>query len=125
MRSSVVILHCTTINVLYPDSWRSKSERQRVMTELHGFYKNSRKPGYLKVEKDGEVTWREGGRENSENKFEYGDFMPAEKVLREASGIENYNFKLMTLDEKNGKVIHCEFGMCRMNQIKLTECQVL
>ena len=37
--------------------------------------------------------------------------MPAEKVLREASGIENYNFKLMTLNEKDGKVIHCEFGI--------------
>ena len=112
MRSSVVILHCTTINVFfYPDSWRSKSERQRVMTELHGFYKNSRKPGYLKVEKDGEATWREGGRENQEDKFEYGDFKPAEKEMREASGIENYNFKLMTLNEKDGKVIHCEFGI--------------
>ena len=65
------------------------------MTELRGFYKNSRKPGYLKVEEDGEVTWREGGRENQEDKLEFGDFKPAEKVVREASGIENYNFQLV------------------------------
>ena len=79
--------------------------------ELQGSYKNSGKPGYLKVEEDGKVTWREGGRETVENiKIEYGDFKPAEGVLREASGMENYNFKLKILS-KNGKVDWTIFGI--------------
>ena len=80
--------------------------------ELQGFYNNSKRPGYLKVEEDGKVTWREGGRETVENiKIEFGDFKPAEEVLREASGIENYNFKLMILNEKNGKVEWTIYGI--------------
>ena len=62
--------------------------------ELQGSYQNSIKPGYLKVEEDSKASWREPGRENSENiKLDYGDFKPAEKEMREASGIENYNFQ--------------------------------
>ena len=79
--------------------------------ELQGSYQNSIKPGYLKVEEDSKASWREPGRENSENiKLDYGDFKPAEKEMREASGIENYNFKLGILDEK-GKVVWSEFGI--------------
>ena len=64
--------------------------------ELQGSYKKSGRPGYLKVEEAGKVTWREGGRETVENiKIEYGHFKPAEDVVREASGIENYNFQLV------------------------------
>ena len=80
--------------------------------KLEGSYKNSIEPGYLKVEKDGKVTYREGGRETLENvKIEYGHFKPAEDVVREASGIENYNMKLMLLNEKNGKVDVQWFGI--------------
>ena len=80
--------------------------------KLQGSYKNSEEPGYLKVEEDDKVTWREGGRETAENiKIEYGHFKPAEGVLREASGIENYNFKLLVLNEKNGKVEDTIFGI--------------
>ena len=80
--------------------------------KLQGSYKYYMEPDYLKVEEDGKASWREGGRKNVENiKLEYGDFMPAEKVVREASGIENYNLKLMILDEKDGKVEWSEFGI--------------
>ena len=80
--------------------------------ELQGSYKNSVKPGYLKVEEDGKVTWREGGRETVENiKIEYGDFKPAEDVLKEASGREIYNFKLIIIDKKTGKVDWTHFGI--------------
>ena len=80
--------------------------------ELQGCYKNSKRPGYLKVDEDGAVSWREGGRETLKNiKLEYGEFQPAEKVLSEASGIENYNVKLMILDEKSGKVVWTIFGI--------------
>ena len=80
--------------------------------ELQGSYKYNFKPGYLKVEEDGKVIRREEGMETFENiKLEYGDFMPAEKVVREASGIENYNIKLMILNEKDGKVEWTEFGI--------------
>ena len=68
--------------------------------KLQGSCKNSKKPGYLKVEETGKVSWREGGRETLENvKIEFGDFKSAEEVLREASGRENYNFKLVILNE--------------------------
>lgn len=64
------------------------------------------------MEEDGKVTYREGGRETLENlKIEYAHFKPAEDVVREASGIENYNFKLMLLNEKNGKVDYTWFGI--------------
>ena len=80
--------------------------------ELQGSYKNSKKPGYLKVEEADKVSWREGGREAFERmKIEYGDFKPAEEVLREASGIENYNLKLLILNEKKSKVEWTIFGM--------------
>ena len=80
--------------------------------ELQGSYKKSGRPGYLKVEEAGKVTWREGGRETVENiKIEYGDFKPAEDVVREASGRENYNLKLMTINKKNGKVDWTIFGI--------------
>ena len=80
--------------------------------KLQGSYKNSEEPGYLKVEEDGKVTYREGGRETLENvRIEYGKFKQAEDVLREASGIENYNLKLMTFDEKNGKEEWSQLGI--------------
>ena len=80
--------------------------------KLQGSYKKNMELDYLKVEEDGKATRREGGRKNVENiKLEYGDFMPAEKVVREASGIENYNIKLMILNEKDGKVEWTEFGI--------------
>ena len=80
--------------------------------KLQGSYKYHMEPDYLKVEESGKASWREGGRKNVENiKLEYGNFMPAEKVVREASGIENYNLKLMILDEKDGKVEWSEFGI--------------
>ena len=80
--------------------------------ELQGSYKNNRRPGYLKVEEDGKATWREGGRENVENiKLEYGDFKPAEKVLVDASGIENYNFEFKFVNKKDGKVEWSIFGI--------------
>ena len=80
--------------------------------ELQGSYKNSVKPGYLKVEEDGKVTWRESGRKTLEKiKLEYGDFKPAEDVLKETSGRENYNLKLLILNEKNGKVEMTIFGI--------------
>ena len=67
--------------------------------ELQGSYKYNFKPGYLKVEQDGKVIRREEGMETFENiKLEYGDFKPAEDVVREASGRENYNFKLIVND---------------------------
>ena len=71
--------------------------------ELQGCcYKNSRRPWYLKLAEDGKVLWREGGRETSDKiKIEYGDFKPAEEVVREASGLENYNLKLLLPDENN------------------------
>ena len=80
--------------------------------ELQGSYKKSGRPGYLKVEEAGKVTWREGGRETVENiKIEYGDFKLAEEVVREASGREKYNLKLMTINKKNGKVDWTIFGI--------------
>ena len=64
--------------------------------ELQGSYKSSQKPGYLKVEEEGSASWREGGRKPKEDfKLEYGEFKPAERVVREASGVEKYNFKLI------------------------------
>ena len=63
--------------------------------KLQGSYKSSKKPGYLKVEEDGAASWREGGREPEDFKVEYGEFKLAERVVREASGVENYNFKLI------------------------------
>ena len=77
--------------------------------KLQGCYKNSsleaREPGFLRVEEDGKVSWREGGREPVDLKLEYGEFKPAEEVLREASGIEKYNLQLWILDKKTGKVV--------------------
>ena len=88
--------------------------------ELQGSYKNSKRPGYLKVDEDGAVSWREGGRETLNNiKLEYGEFQPAEKVLSEASGIENYNVKLMILDKKRGKVVWTIFGIVTEDGEKL------
>ena len=80
--------------------------------KLQGSYKKNMELDYLKVEEDGKATWREGGRENVENiKLEYGDFKPAEKVLREASGIENYNFQFKFVNKKDGKVEWSIFGI--------------
>ena len=62
--------------------------------ELQGSYKSGKKPGYLKVEEDGTASWREGGRKPEDFKLEYGEFKPAEAVVREAAGVEKYNFKL-------------------------------
>ena len=63
--------------------------------ELQGSYKSGKKPGYLKVEEDGAASWREGGRKPEDFKLEYGEFKQAERVVREASGVEKYNFKLI------------------------------
>ena len=64
--------------------------------ELQGSYKSSQKPGYLKVEEEGTASWREGGRKPKEDfKLDYGEFKQAERVVREASGVEKYNFKLI------------------------------
>ena len=54
--------------------------------KLQGSYKKNMELDYLKVEENGKATRREGGRKNVENiKLEYGDFMPAEKLVSEAS----------------------------------------
>ena len=85
--------------------------------ELQGSYKNSKRPGYLKVDEKGRASWREGGRKPSENcdfisensQLEYGEFKPAEKVLRETSGLENYNFRPKL--EEDGRVTWSKFGI--------------
>ena len=64
--------------------------------ELRGCYKSNKGPSYLKVEEDGAASWREGGRKpEADFKMEYGEFKTAEAVVREASGVEKYNFKLI------------------------------
>ena len=63
--------------------------------ELRGCYKSNKRPSYLKVEEGGAASWREGGRKPEDFKVEYGEFKQAEKVVREASGVENYNVKLI------------------------------
>ena len=61
---------------------------------LRGHYKDIRRPAYLKVEAD-HVSWHEGGRETFEKlKIEHGVFKPAGELMREVTGIQNYNFKL-------------------------------
>ena len=85
--------------------------------QLQGSYKNSKRPGYLKVDENGRASWREGGRKPSENsdfisensQLEYGEFKPAEEVLRETSGLENYNFKLKL--EEDGEVTWSKLGI--------------
>ena len=65
--------------------------------ELRGCYKSNKGPSYLKVEEDGAASWREGGRKPEDFKVEYGEFKQAERVVREASGVENYNFKVIKI----------------------------
>ena len=87
------------------------------IAQLQGSYKNSKRPGYLRVDENGRARWREGGRKPSENsdfisdnsQLEYGDFKSAEKVLRETSGVENYNFKLELVED--GNVSWSKFGI--------------
>ena len=96
---------CSSVagSTTYYTSTGGQSSQRETMTgsrpELQGSYKYNFKPGYLKVEQDGKVIRREEGMETFENiKLEYGDFKPAEDVVREASGRENYNFNLIVND---------------------------
>ena len=69
---------------------------------LRGCYRDVRKPAYLRVEDDG-VSWHEGGRKTKENlRVEHGIFKPAEEIMREVTGIQNYNFKLTVVREGSG-----------------------
>ena len=62
---------------------------------LHGHYKDMKKPAFLRVEA-GRVSWHEGGRDTEDKlKIEHGLFKPAEEVMREVTGIKNYNLKLI------------------------------
>ena len=61
---------------------------------LHGHYKDMKKPAFLRVEAD-KVSWHEGGRDTYHKlKIEEGVFKPAGEVMREVTGIDNYNFKM-------------------------------
>ena len=64
---------------------------------LSGYYKELRLPAFYKVEDD-RVSWREGGRETEDKgKIEYGVFEPVEEIMREVTGIQNYNFKMIEI----------------------------
>ena len=66
---------------------------------LRGYYRDIKMPAYFRVEEDG-VSWHEGGRETKTNlRIEHGVFQPAGEIMREVTGIQNYNFKL-TINRK-------------------------
>ena len=61
---------------------------------LAGCYRDIARPAYLQVEAD-HVSWHEGGRDTYHKlKIEEGVFKPAGEVMREVTGIDNYNFKM-------------------------------
>ena len=62
---------------------------------LRGHYRELGRPAFFKVEGDS-VTYHEGGREKEyELRFERGVFRPAPPAMREVTGIQNYNFKII------------------------------
>ena len=59
---------------------------------------------------DSKVSWHEGGRETFEKlKIEEGDFHQAVILMREATGIQNYNIKLTIINEEEED--HIIFGI--------------
>ena len=68
-----------------------------------------RRAAYLRLQDD-KASWHEGGRETFDKiEISTGEFLPAEKILSEMTGVEKYNFKLMLLDEDGKK--HDVFGI--------------
>ena len=62
---------------------------------LRGQYRDPRRPRYLQVE-GGRGAWHEGGRENGDQlRIEQGVFRPAPGAMRDVTGIQNYNFKII------------------------------
>ena len=104
---------------------------------LSGYYRwrDDQRSVYLKVGGPTEVSWHEGGRENTEKlQIDYGDFGPAEETLRERSGLGNYNMRLTTViedweDEHNhgivsedGATLHL-FYAAPMTYVRITEAE--
>ena len=87
-----------------------------VSGRLSGYYRDTKLPAYLKVEED-RVSWHEGGRKTLDRiNIEYGDFQLAESIVREVTGIQNYNCKLtyfepyydvkMGIVSSDGEILH-------------------
>ena len=69
----------------------------------------SKKWSYLKIVGDGEkVTYHETGRDVFDNiKIEQGDFDTANEKIRELSGKQNYNLKMLIFFDKDVPFIKC------------------
>ena len=104
---------------------------------LAGYYswKDDQRSLYLKVSGPSQVSWHEGGRENTDKlKIDYGDFGRAEETLRERSGVENYNMRLTTViedweDEHNHGIVSSDgetlylFYATPMTYVRITEAE--
>ena len=72
-----------------------------VSGKICGNYRlaGDRRAAYLRLE-DGKASWHEGGRETFDKmEVSTGDFLQAERILTELTGVEKYNFKLRMLSE--------------------------
>lgn len=82
---------------------------------IHGHYKQrgDRRAAHVTVGA-GQIAWRETGRPEVEARLEvkYGELRPAEKVLADLTGTENYNFKWRIFtSQEEGETAHEMFGV--------------
>ena len=70
--------------------------------------KGDRRAAFLRLESR-KASWHEGGRETFDKmELSLGQFQPAEKMLAELTGVENYNLKLTMVEEEEK---HDVFGI--------------